>query len=594
MTGRPTERRTSGSPTGPASRRGERARRPPRSAAQLESRDRAYLEGCAAREAAIAAERERARANELARAKAEAERATAQARFSRNMTRGAAGAAAVLALVAGVSVWLGVVAKREAARAEESYRIAREAADGLVIDIAQGLRTVEGMPSTTVKRILETAKGVVDRLGAAEPGDPDLAKSRVAMLRQFAINYMALGDLATARDYAEAGVAKAREIAEAAPSEASQRLLASALSILGDVQRGQGSLAGGRASYEEAIAIVDKIGLAGPAGAAGQEIKARALNELSNLEATAGDRTKALETAGRSVDVARALVAADPSDASRQVLLADGLERAGNILGGIATAWSMGVKIDAAQPTDQTGLDRPAALSDYEESLKILRAVDARNPTDTDTRMRLQAILMRIGDLNLATKAYPDALQAHKEALAIANELQTRDSSNTDWKRRVQVSYQKLQLVYAGQGDADAALTAAQESAKIAERLFDIDPGNRLWREDLCGRYSGVGASERAKGDRLAASDAFAKAIAVCRETASRYPSDVQSQLQLARTLFNASKGRAADEALPLLQEALAIVEGLDHGGVLPSAYASWVPYIRDKLQALAARGASK
>ena len=46
--------------------------------AQLEPRDRAYLGGCDAREAAAAAERENARANELARAKAEAQRAQAE------------------------------------------------------------------------------------------------------------------------------------------------------------------------------------------------------------------------------------------------------------------------------------------------------------------------------------------------------------------------------------------------------------------------------------------------------------------------------------------------------------------------------------
>src|SRR5208282_2860462 len=86
-------------------------------AAQLEARDRAYLENCGAREAAAAAEREKARASELARAKAEAERAkaeadhaTAQARFSRNLTRVVGGAAILLALVAVASIALGVLA----------------------------------------------------------------------------------------------------------------------------------------------------------------------------------------------------------------------------------------------------------------------------------------------------------------------------------------------------------------------------------------------------------------------------------------------------------------------------------------------------
>ena len=62
-----------------------------------------------------------------------------------------------------------------------------------------------------MKRILETAKGVVDRLSSNAPEDLDLRKSRVLMLRQFAINYTALGDLATALDFAEASVKGARE-----------------------------------------------------------------------------------------------------------------------------------------------------------------------------------------------------------------------------------------------------------------------------------------------------------------------------------------------------------------------------------------------
>ncbi len=53
--------------------------------ALLDARDRAYIDACSQREAAVAAERERARAAELARAKAEAESARARARFARNL-----------------------------------------------------------------------------------------------------------------------------------------------------------------------------------------------------------------------------------------------------------------------------------------------------------------------------------------------------------------------------------------------------------------------------------------------------------------------------------------------------------------------------
>ncbi len=570
-------------------------------AAHLEARERIYLERCSEREAGAAAEREKARANELARAKAEAERAqaeadhaTAQARFSRNLTRVVGGAAVLLAIVAVASIALGVLAKREATRAEESYQIAKQAADGLVIDIAQGLRNVEGMPTASVKRILETAKGVVDRLTANAPDDVDLRKSRVLMLRQFAISYTALGDLAPALDSAEASVGGARRIDEAAPDDASRQLLAYSLNALGNVQRGKGTLDASRASYDEAIAIADKMILTASGKTTGQEIKARTLNELSNLEVVRGELAKALAAATASVSIARALSAADPSKPAWRVLLADGLERAGNIGGGVPTAWNQGLKLDPALPTDRTGLDYKAALSSFEESREVLQALVTQNPTNTDLRARLENILIRIGDLNLAMGALPEALSAHKEALTISSELLSQDSGNTEWKRRVQVNYQKLQSVYAAQGDKDAALTAAQESLEIAKRLIDIDSGNLLWRHDLCARYGGLGAAQRAKGDDAGARDNYRKAVAFCRETASRYASDVQSQLRLAAALHGASKGRSADEALPLLREALGILENLDRAGALPKANASWAPFIRDKIVGLANSGASK
>ncbi len=473
-------------------------------AAQLEPRDRAYLGSCDAREATAAAEREKARENELARAKAEADQATAQARFSRNLSRVVGAAAILLGLVAVASIGLGVVAKREATRAEESYRIARQAADRLVIDIAQGLRNVEGMPTASVKRILETAKGVIDNLTLAAPGDLDLKSSRVFMLRQFAINYIALGDLATALDFAEAGAAGARQIEQAASNDASQQLLAYALNVLGNVQRATGKLDAARASHEEAIAIGDKMSLTSSGRTVGQEIMATALNDLSNLEVVRGDTTKALETAKTSVDIARALSATDPSNKLWRILLADGLERSGNIRGGITTAWTQSLKLDSAQPTDQTGLDYMASLSDYEESREILRAMVAQDPTDTGIRGRLENILMRIGDLKLATKANSDALLAHKEALVISSELLSHDPGNTEWKRRVEVNYQKLQSVYAAQGETGAALTAAQKSLEIAQQLIDINSGNLLWRHDLCARYGGLAPLSASRATALA------------------------------------------------------------------------------------------
>ena len=271
-------------------------------AAQLDGRDRAYLERCSAREAAAIAEHEQARTNELARTKAEAERAqaeadraTAQARYSRQLTRIIAAAAGVFALVAIAAAALGFIAKREAARAEESYRIARDAADSLVVDIAQGLRAVEGMPTASVRRILDTAKSVVERLVAAAPDDLDLGRSRVLMQRQFAINYAAIGDLAQALESGQASVTGARQILATRPNKDSMITLASSLLQVGQIDLQRGDADGARATANELLDLASNMASAGKDEVAADQITARARLLLSDIEIARGDIERGLE-----------------------------------------------------------------------------------------------------------------------------------------------------------------------------------------------------------------------------------------------------------------------------------------------------------
>ncbi len=121
----------------------------------------------------------------------------------RNVLTGSLAAGLVVALgLAGLAYWQrGIaqtneaIAKEERDRAERNFGIARQTADGLVSNIAQGLRNVIGMPSDTVRRILETAKGTFERLSSSAPDDTRLQRSRAIMLDEFGETYRALGNL---------------------------------------------------------------------------------------------------------------------------------------------------------------------------------------------------------------------------------------------------------------------------------------------------------------------------------------------------------------------------------------------------------------
>ena len=443
------------------------------------------------------------------------------------------------------------------------------------------------MPTTSVRRILETAKGVVDRLTSNAPDDLDLKTSRVLLLREFAMNYRALGDVATALDFAQASVKGAREIVNSQANGASTQILAFSLITLGRVQTAGGNLDAARTAFDEAINIGKEIRLTAPSDTSAAQIEAQALISVSDLEVMGGDTIKALKAAGASVSYARSLSNSQSSNTTWRVLLADGLERSGNISGGITTAWTIPTRLNSALPVDQAGIDYAAALASFEESSKIVHALVGQDPTNTDLRARLDTILIRIGDLNLARAAFADALIAHKEALSISSDLLSADSGNVEWKRRVEVSYQKLNSVYSAQGDFDAALLAEQQSLEIATRLSDLDRENLRWRRDLCSRYRSLGMTQRDKGDKIDALESFSKALAECRETASRYASDPAVRVELAFSLYQASKGRSADDAAPLLREALSILEDLNRVGAIPKANENWAPFIRDEIAKL-------
>src|SRR3712207_6953529 len=61
-------------------------------------------------------------------------------------------------------------------RSETGFAAARQAADGLVFDLAQGLRTRAGVPAETVQLLLGRADAVLDRMIAMAPENSDLLR----------------------------------------------------------------------------------------------------------------------------------------------------------------------------------------------------------------------------------------------------------------------------------------------------------------------------------------------------------------------------------------------------------------------------------
>ena len=82
--------------------------------------------------------------------------------------------------------------------AERNFDTAKETVNGLVFDISEGLRDVEGMRIATIQKVLTGVQTAVDELYKKSPDDIGLQRMRAAMLTNFGETYLAAGGAAEA------------------------------------------------------------------------------------------------------------------------------------------------------------------------------------------------------------------------------------------------------------------------------------------------------------------------------------------------------------------------------------------------------------
>lgn len=186
--------------------------------------------------------------------------------------------------------------------AERNFASARQTVDGLIFNIAQGLKNVAGMRVETVRRILETTRATVDKLSATAPDDKRLLRIRAAMLLEFAITYLSAGDLKDALSTSTESLAILRRLAAQDPGDAqAQRDVATSLMKLGDIRMRGGDNTGALAAYEESLGICRRLAARDPADAEIQADLATSLEKISVAKLHLGDQAGALVAHWRSV-----------------------------------------------------------------------------------------------------------------------------------------------------------------------------------------------------------------------------------------------------------------------------------------------------
>ena len=447
----------------------------------------------------------------------------------RNVLTGSLAAGLVLALaLAGLAYWQRGVAveqrgiaqqneaqaKAERDNAERNFKLAQKTADSLVLDIARGLRDVQGMSAETVRKILETAKATFEQLTASAPDDLALQRSRSVMLDEFGDTYLTLGDLEHALAAYRDGLAIRDRDAAADPSNAVwQRNLSVSYEKVGDVLMAQGKLDQALTAYRDSFAIIERLIATDPSDTLWRRHISVSYDRIGDVLRRQGKLDDALQAYRDSLAIRERLAATDRSNKQWQRDLSVSYE----VIGGVLRRHG---KLDEA-------------LQAYRDSLAIVERLAATDQSNTEWQRGLSMSYDGVGNVLEAQGKLDEALQAYRNGLAIRKRLAATDRSNTGWQRDLSISYSKVGTVLEAQGKLDEALTAYREDLAIAERIAAADRSNILWQRDLSVSYNNVGDVLVAQGKLNEALKAYREGLAVIEPLAATNRSNTQWQRDL-------------------------------------------------------------
>ena len=511
-----------------------------------------------------------------------------RARFRQRLVGGAAVVFAVLAVGATVA---GVLALHAERRAKRNFDVA----SALVIDIARGLRNVEGMGADSRKKIFDQVSKTLDDAKKASPDDAQLLGLQGTMFDEFASTHMAEGESAEAAESSaksleiklqlaemdsssapysrgqdisqtleqigtlklkaadDAGalavyekiLARRRALAEADSGNPDRkRDVAATLDTIGDVKLRAGDYAGARDAYAETAAIWrDLIASDPPNAVASRRAFALSLSDEGYAKQSAGDLTGALADYAESLSYAEALAKTDEQNETWQGDIASVLLNIGN------------AKLDSNDPD--------GALAAYERSVAIRRKLAAALESNAFRQRDVAASLSGIGDVKLAKGDRKGALAAFDEATRIMRGIAATQPNDAAWQRDLSVSLNRIGDVKRDAGDTTGALSAYDESLRIRKAIAALDEHNVQAQSDAIYVLQRIGDVKRGAADYSGALDAYDDSLSIARKLAEQEPDNPtrQRDVSIALTRVGSAKKGAGDGAgaLAAYEESLAI-----------------------------------
>lgn len=351
--------------------------------------------------------------------------------------------------------------------ARENFAAAKGAADGLVVDIARGLRDVEGMRSSAVRQILTQADKTFDRLLKRVPNNPDLLKSKASMYHEFVTTYLAVGDTDSATKAATAGLQTTEKLLALLPHDESvERTHGLSLMKLGDTEFEVGKMKESRQSHQLSLALRQRLLERHPQDLTLLRDVSVSLMRLSEIDEAEGDIPSLAARTKASTDIRRQIALKDPT---KEVELQVGLIRL----------------LDTALLNHDT----ESAKATYQEAHQIATRLIQQHPTDTRHARNYAIVQQRWGNIGLTLQDYAQAESGFSDCYERITALANIDTDNQELKHDIAITLLKLGLAAKGSQNLELAQQRFKQAIEKWKVITDKNPDVYQWKADLAETY---------------------------------------------------------------------------------------------------------
>jgi serine/threonine protein kinase len=172
--------------------------------------------------------------------------------------------------------------------------------------------------------------------------------------------------------------------------------------------------------------------------------------------------------------------------------------------------------------------DLAGAMTAYEESLTLAKAVARREPGNAEWQLGLGSSHFYVGEIKRRRGDLDGALENFGAYREIARALVARDPGNIEWKLELSYAHTNIATLLLGKGQLEAARGLLELTRDLKREVAAAKPADVAIQLSLATNHRQLGTVLQRLGDAEGAAASFERELALDRELRDKHPQNAQ------------------------------------------------------------------